>query len=221
VSLVFPPSAKVYGRVALALVIWFSLLTIGAVWYYGTPKYTRVGYQPNQPINFSHAQHVGELGMDCRACHNHVEESPHANVPDLQTCMNCHGTQYGNIKGQADSLAALRTAFGGGAAVRWNRLHQAPDYAYFNHAVHVRRGVSCVECHGQINEMEIVRHDQPLTMGWCLECHRDPIERLRPADKVTDLDWRPDDAARHEAFLKYMEDEVGINPPVNCTGCHR
>lgn len=151
------------------------------------PKYTRVGYQPTQPAAFDHSLHVNQLGMDCRYCHTGVEKSSHSNVPGTQTCMNCH-TQ---IKSQSSKLSAVRDSWKTGNPVPWVRIHKAPDYVYFNHAVHVNRGVSCVACHGHVNHMEVVYHAKPHSMGWCLECHRAPENHLRPLDQVTNLDWEP------------------------------
>ena len=140
-------------------------------------------------------------------------------MPSTQTCLNCHGAALGAIKATSAALAPLRDAEATGRPLAWARVHKVPDYAYFNHAVHVRRGVSCVSCHGKINEMEVVWHTEPLTMSWCLECHRDPWPRLRPADKVTDLDWSSDPGFA-EVFREAMAD-VGIRPPQDCSGCHR
>jgi hypothetical protein len=191
---------------------------VAGVWAYFTPKYTRVGYMPNQPVPFSHALHAGQLGMDCRYCHSNVEVSSHANVHSTQTCMGCHSViQQGNPK-----LQAVYESWETGKPIEWIRIHQVPDYAYFNHAVHVARGVSCLSCHGQINEMEVVYHDQPQSMGWCLECHRAPENHLRPIDKVYDLDWRPahEGLDQKELGLR-LKQEWHVNPPEDCSACHR
>ncbi|MEM8883267.1 MAG: cytochrome c3 family protein [Planctomycetota bacterium] len=194
-----------------------GVIAIAAIAYYATPAYTRVGYAPRQPINFSHKLHVGGLGMDCRHCHTHVGESPHANVPSMQTCLNCHGTRLGNVAGGSAALRHLREAEETGRPVEWARVHKVPDYAYFNHAVHVKRGVSCVSCHGRIDEMEVVRHEEPLSMSWCLECHRNPAPHVRPADKVYDLAWQ----GSSEEIGRQLIEQAGIKPPEDCSGCHR
>lgn len=226
-SLVFPRSSRrVFLTLVGALLVAGGMVTVGVA-YYATPAYTRVGYAPTQPVAFSHAQHVGQLGLDCRYCHNHVGESPHSNVPSTQVCMNCHGPQWGNIKGTAASLAPLREAFAADRPLPWVKVHRVPDYAYFNHAVHVARGVSCVSCHGQINEMPVVFHSKPLTMSWCLECHRDPGPSLRPADQVTNLEWTPatdptfGGLGTQEQFIDHLITNAGIMPPQDCSGCHR
>lgn len=222
----FPREWRRYFRLVFGVGAALLLLAVAATAYYVTPKYWRVGYEPFQPIRFSHRLHAGELGMDCLYCHSHVAESPHSNVPSTQTCLNCHGENRGNIRAREPAFLALREAAATGLPIRWARVHRVPDYAYFHHAVHVRRGVSCVSCHGRVDQMEVVRHVEPLSMGWCLGCHRDPAPHLRPADAVTDLDWSAETDPRfrdrsREAFVRRLLDEVGIQPPENCAGCHR
>ena len=220
-STVFPPRSRDYFRIALFVLGATGVLVASAVAYYVTPAYTRVGYEPMQPMRFSHKLHVGGLGMQCLHCHNHVGDSPHANIPSTQTCLNCHGTKFGNVAGQSAALAPLRAAGESGHALEWARVHKVPDYAYFNHAVHVRRGVSCVSCHGRIDQMEEVRHEKPLSMSWCLDCHRNPAPNLRPADKVFDLDWEFGSDEEQEQFARKLIQTAGIQPPLNCSGCHR
>ena len=216
---VFSPNIDRYLKTAGLLLAGLGAIVVASIAYYATPKYTRVGYEPVQPIAFSHALHAGQLGMDCTWCHTHVGQSPHANVPHLRTCMNCHGEAYGNIKSNSVALAPLREAWASGQPVPWIQIHRLPDYAYFNHAVHVRRGVGCVTCHGKVNEMPVVRHAAPLSMAWCLDCHRDPAPHLRPAGEVTNLDWVA--GADADAFARALIDEARINPPTSCSGCHR
>jgi len=218
-SRTFPPDSVRYLKLGTFLLAALGALVVMGIWYYGSPAYARVGYQPVQPVRFSHAIHAGRVGLDCTFCHNHVGESPHANVPSTQTCLNCHSAKLGNIKATSAALAPLREAEASGRPIAWARIHKVPDYAYFNHAVHVSRGVACVSCHGRINEMEVVRHVEPLTMSWCLECHRDPWPQLRPADKVTDFDWTSEPILA-EVFAEHLSD-VGIRPPQDCSGCHR
>lgn len=217
-SNLFPKSAN---KLPLQILIFIGL-TVGIVSaginYYATPKYTRVGYAPTQPVPFSHALHAGQLGMDCRYCHSNVEKSGHANIPTAQTCMNCHN----QVKTDSPLLAPVREAYESGGSVPWVKIHQAPDYVYFNHSVHVARGVSCVECHGQINEMEVVSHAKPLSMGWCLDCHREPEKFVRDPKLVTNLDWKHPggEKARVEEGKKFVHD-WNIQPPQSCSGCHR
>lgn len=214
---IFPRSAnRAPLQVIIALMVLASTVA-AAVWYYYPPHYTRVGYMPKQPVYYSHKIHVDQLGLDCRYCHSYVDQSGHANIPDSQTCMNCHS----QVRTTSPALAPIRESYTSGEPVEWVRIHQMPDYVYFNHSVHVNRGISCVECHGQINEMTEVWHDKTLTMGFCLDCHRNPDEFVRPLDKVYDLTWQPEN---REAFLAQAHARVvdwNINPPQSCSGCHR
>src|SRR2546430_5257807 len=216
-SKIFPKSVN---KLPLQIIVFLFILAgvvTAATTYYATPKYTRVGYQPVQPVPYSHALHVGQLGLDCRYCHSNVEKSGVANLPTAQTCMNCHS----QVKTDSPLLAPVRASYASGEPVPWVRIHQAPDYVYFNHSVHVNRGVSCFECHGQINQMDVVYHAKPLSMGWCLECHRNPEGRIRPLNQITNLDWRPEQMADHDKWAaKFIKDNK-ITPPQSCTGCHR
>ncbi|MBZ0257223.1 cytochrome c family protein [bacterium] len=184
--------------------------------YYGfAPSTTDVGYAPKQPVPYSHAMHAGELGIDCRYCHNTVDQSKQASIPPTQTCMNCHT----NIRPDSEKLLAVRESFASGMPVEWVRVHDLPDFVYFNHSAHVTRGVSCVSCHGRIDKMEVVEQKKPLSMGWCLDCHRNPEKFLRPLDKVYDLGWAPEEdqlviGARIKELYK-------LNPSTDCSTCHR
>ncbi|HJK94672.1 MAG TPA: cytochrome c3 family protein [Polyangiaceae bacterium LLY-WYZ-15_(1-7)] len=183
------------------------------VWYYFSPKHLQVGYAPEQPVPYSHRLHAGELGMDCRYCHSNVEYGAYASVPPTQTCMGCHSIVWP----ESGKLAPIRESWETGESVEWVKAHVIPDHAYFNHSVHVSAGVGCVSCHGRIDQMEVVRVDQPIAMQWCLECHRDPGPNLRPPSEVTNMEWEPDDE-----WLAAMDEHVAaVNPPEHCSGCHR
>lgn len=216
-SNIFPKSAnRLPFQISLYLVVLVGIATAG-VTYYMTPKYTRVGYAPVQPVPYSHALHVGQLGLDCRYCHSNIEKAGYANLPTAQTCMNCHSM----VKKDSPLLAPVRHSYETGEPVPWVKIHQVPDYAYFNHAIHVNRGVSCVECHGKINEMDVVRHAQPLSMSFCLDCHRNPAPRLREKADIFNLD-SPTIAEKQgiQAATKFVHD-WNIRPPQTCTACHR
>jgi len=199
---------------------WVGLLALGAPLYLVVllwmvleqPETLRVGYQPDQPVPYSHALHVGELGLDCRYCHSVVERSNKAAVPPAATCMNCHSTVHAN----RDTLLPIRQAFGEGEPVRWTRVTDLPDYVYFNHSAHVTRGVGCEMCHGRIDQMVKVYQAKPLTMSWCLECHRDPEPRLRKPENVTVMGYKP--APGEGATVR---NDLHINPPTDCSTCHR
>lgn len=192
---------------------------LAGIWYYFTPKYTRVGYEPDQPVPFSHKIHVEQLGMDCRYCHSFVEVASHSNVPTTQTCITCHGS--GKVQSDNPKLTAVVNSWESGNPVRWNRVHQVPDYAYFNHAVHVNRGVSCYSCHGDVSAMEVVYQHEPQSMAWCLECHRAPENHLRPPEEVFNMKWKPVASVSQQDIGMAFKKEWDVNPPTTCGGCHR
>jgi hypothetical protein len=190
---------------------------LGVLTYYGgDPASINLGYQPEQPVPYSHALHAGELGIDCRYCHTTVETSAAANIPPTQTCMNCHQ----NILPDSEKLAPIRASFESGLAVPWVRVHDLPDYVYFDHSAHVTRGVACVECHDRVDRMEVVYQAEKLTMGWCLNCHIDPDSRLRDPARVTDMNWSPDPADRDETGAQIRE-KYDLHPSEDCSTCHR
>jgi hypothetical protein len=186
------------------------------LWYGASPKTTDVGYAPEQPIPYSHALHAGELGIDCRYCHNTVEQTAHAAIPATETCMNCHQ----RIKTKSPKLEVLRDSWTEGTAVQWKKVHDLPDYVYFNHSAHVRRGVGCVSCHGRIDQMEVVFQHETLSMGWCLDCHRNPDPNLRPTAEVTNMTWAAPEGDA-VALGKQLRAERGLNPSTDCSTCHR
>jgi hypothetical protein len=188
---------------------------IGAIGYYGSPEFTEVGYRPAQPLPYSHNLHAGDLGMDCRYCHWAVELSDHANVPSTQTCMNCHQL----ILTGSEKLLRLRESWSAEVPLRWVRVHKLPEYAYFEHAAHLAAGVGCSSCHGNVAQMIEVMQVEPLSMGWCLQCHRAPDDHLRPRNQVMLMEWNPEPA--HDEFVSQWKRDKMINPPVDCSGCHR
>ena len=203
-----PTIAAVGGAVGLIAVV-------GLVWYYFSPKYTDMGYRPVQPVPYSHKLHAGDLGIDCRYCHTSVENQAHANIPPTQTCMNCHTL----VKPDSDKLALVRESFETKRPIQWVRVHNLPGYAYFNHGVHINAGVGCISCHGNVAQMEVVQLAEPLSMGWCLDCHRNPEPNLRPVDQVTNMNWQPPDDMVE--LGKRLREAKKINPPTQCSACHR
>lgn len=218
----FPSSINSVPWKLGVIVMTLAATTIAGVTYYWTPEWSRVGYMPTQPVAYNHYLHVEQLGLDCRYCHTYVDESGHANVPDAGTCMGCHShVQSPVIEPNSPKIAPIKRSYETGDPVEWVRIHQVPDYVYFNHAVHVNRGISCVECHGNVNEMEVVWHDKSLSMKFCLDCHRNPEEALRPLDEVYNLNWTPEDAVAHAEWAKEQVVNWNVNPPQSCSGCHR
>jgi len=195
----------------------FVILTgaVGFIWYFFSPEYTDVGYRPKQPVAYSHKVHAGNLGIDCRYCHTGVESQAQANVPPTRTCMNCHTM----VNTDSEKLALVRESFATQQPIEWIRVHNLPDYAYFNHSAHMTAGVGCVSCHGRVDQMEEVTLSEPLSMGWCLDCHRNPDGHLRPLDQVTNMKWEP--PADQAEFARTVRTEKDINPPTECSGCHR
>ena len=192
-----------------------TTLLILLLWYYGSPNYTDVGYRPNQPVEYSHKLHAGDLGIDCRYCHWGVEESAHSNIPSTKTCMNCH-TLIGTDN---DKLLPVRESWANKEAIQWVRVHKLPDYAFFDHSAHINAGVGCSSCHGNVAEMDKVIQKESLSMSWCLDCHREPDQHLRPISEVTSITWTP--PTNHSEFVAKWKNEKNINPPVDCSGCHR
>ena len=204
-----------------------SSVALGLYWF-GSPKYYEVGHAPEQPIPFSHKKHVGEMGMDCRFCHSNVEHSHEANIPPGQTCMNCHR----QVKTDSLKLAPLRDLFTNptdaaeplkekeNANLKWKKVHDLPDYAYFDHSAHLNAGVGCKSCHGRIDQMEVVRQEKELSMAWCLDCHRDPAKHIRPDHvSVTDMHWEAGSLDKKESQSLMLK--RNIKPPQDCASCHR
>ena len=221
-SKIFPKSAN---RLPLQIILYLFVLggiASAGINYYATNKWANVGYAPIQPVPYNHKLHAGELGIDCRYCHSNVEKSGFSNVPTAQTCMNCHS----QVKKDSPLLEVVRKSYETGQPVPWVQIHMVPDYVYFNHSVHVTRGISCVECHDRIDQMEVVAQAKPLSMGFCLDCHRAPEEHLRdtsdPEQKVTNLGWKhPGGQAGQLVQGGLLKTSLNIQPPTSCSGCHR
>jgi len=188
---------------------WFAFTMVRS------PYFNQVGVAREQPVPFSHKHHVEGLGIDCRYCHTGVEESRFAGIPPTETCMNCHSVVWKD----APILEPVRKSFAENKSLEWTRVHDLSDFVYFDHSVHVAKGVGCVSCHGQVNEMPLMWREKNLTMSWGLSCHRDPEKHLRPADKVTDMHWKPEDTPD----FKHPKVDTGgpVNQLTNCTVCHR
>lgn len=198
-----------------AILLVAPIYAIGILYYGGSPQTTDVGYSPEQPVPYSHALHAGQLGIDCRYCHTWSDVSSHIPIPPTATCMNCH-TQ---VTPESPKLLAVRESQATGKPVRWVRVHDLPDYVYFDHSAHITRGVGCVSCHGRIDHMEQVYQVEKLSMSWCLDCHRNPDPHLRPQEFITDMNWTPNE---DPAVLgKRLKQQNRINPSTDCSTCHR
>ncbi len=216
--LFFPQWIDRARPLAGVLAVIVPLYLIGVLYYAGWPTTTHLGYRPEQPVPFSHAKHAGELGVDCRYCHNTVEVAAHAAVPPTATCMNCHA----GIATDSDKLLTIQQSAADGQPVRWIRVHDLPDFVYFDHSAHVSRGVGCVSCHGRIDRMEQVEQMETLSMGWCLACHRNPAPHLRPRELVTQMEaWVADEdpALLQDRLLKQYN--IPEQASTDCSTCHR
>lgn len=184
---VFPKTANLLLPLIILMVVGGATYVPTVVAIGASPENTDVGYQPEQPVPYSHALHVGQLGLDCRYCHTTVDKAAFAALPPTQTCMNCHT----NVRTDSEKLKPVRDSWATGRSINWVEVHDLPDYAYFNHSAHVNKGVSCVQCHGRIDHMgeEGVHQVKNLSMGWCIDCHRNNEKVLWPKDQVTHLDW--------------------------------
>jgi len=168
-----------------------------------------------QPVQFSHKHHAGQLGIDCRYCHTSVEEAARASVPPTKTCINCHA----QIWADSPYLEPVRASLRSGLPIRWIKVHDLPDFVYFNHGVHVSKGVGCVSCHGRVDQMNQVWQASSLQMEWCLDCHRHPERHVRPREHVFDLAWTP--PAGQETLGRQLVHDYAIHARVDCSTCHR
>lgn len=212
---VFPRWINRLREIVAVVAVMVPVYLVLLIAYGLSPRTTAVGYMPEQPVPYSHALHVGQLGIDCRYCHTTVEKAAFAAIPPTATCMNCHQ----NIRRESPKLLPVRESYATGLPVAWIKVHDLPDYVYFNHSAHVSRGVGCASCHGRVDKMETVYQAEPLSMAWCLDCHRQPERHLRPVEFVTAMDWTPNEDP--VALGSRLRQERGINPSTDCSTCHR
>ena len=209
----FPPWTN-HLRRFLVVAVTGTAIYLGAVATFGfSARAIDRGYQPKQPVPFSHRLHAGQLGLDCRYCHSTVERQAHAAIPPTETCMGCHT----RIHPTSPKLTPVRESWATGKSIPWVRVHDLPDYAYFNHAAHVQKGVGCASCHGRIDQMDVVYQAHDLSMSWCLDCHRNPEPHLRPKSLVTQMDYKPGDPETQ----KQLRVANNVNPLQSCGTCHR
>lgn len=211
---IFPRKANILPTLSLIASLGGSIIAVLFIWYYFSPEYTDVGYMPEQPVEYSHRFHVGELGLDCQYCHTNVTVAAHSNIPATQTCMNCHS----QIKRDSDKILPIRESFASGESIEWIKVHHLPDYARFSHAIHTNNGVGCETCHGRVDQMEVVSQAEPLAMGWCLQCHRQPEQYLRPNSEITTMGYSQPENFIERNLQRVLEE--GIKPPTICSACH-
>ena len=214
---IFRPSANLASRVTL---LGVAALTIGAIgWWWAWPRsdfVRHVRWTVNQPVPFSHEHHVGGLGVDCRFCHTSVELSSSAGLPPTYTCMTCHSQIWTN----AALLAPVRQSLADDKPIVWNRVNNFPDYVYFNHSIHIAKGVGCASCHGDVERMPLSYKAKSLTMQFCLDCHRDPGPNLRPQNEIYNTQWRRSADTPPPAALM-AQYHVGGRTLTDCSICHR
>ena len=213
---IFHRSANTISRVSIfgGLFIIAGLLVLTAE-LDRTPWVTEAHVPREQPIQFSHERHVAGNGIDCRYCHTSVEDSSFAGIPPTKTCMNCHSEIFSN----SPFLAPVRDSFANNKPLEWTRVHDLPDFVYFNHSIHVNKGVGCTTCHGQVDRMPLMWQEASLKMEWCLDCHRNPEKYVRPRDQVFSVDYR---APSNQAELgARLVKEYDIQKLTSCSTCHR
>ncbi len=198
------------GVFAGPVVLGFALMGFNR-----SPYITQVGLPKGQPVQFSHEHHAGALGIDCRFCHTSVETSSYANIPPMKTCMTCHSQIWVN----SVMLAPVRESYASRVPLQWNRVHDLPDFAYFNHSIHVNKGFGCSTCHGRVDKMPLVYREQPLFMSWCLNCHRNPEKYVRPESQIFTMGWRP--PANQATLGPQLVKQNQIRKLDDCYVCHR
>lgn len=218
-SQIFHRSSNIYSRLSILAIAVVAAGLGGAVGLLQLSGYnTNQGEFVEQPIQFSHAHHVGGIGIDCRYCHTSVEESAFANIPPTKTCMNCHS----QIWNTAPILEPVRASFRDNTPLQWNRVNDLPDFVYFNHSIHVKKGVGCATCHGPVDKMPLMYQEATLQMSWCLDCHRNPAKFIRPRQEVFNMNWqRPaDDPGLGERLVRDYK-IASVEQLISCSTCHR
>jgi len=216
---VFSPIHNMLARLSLILVIGGVVGVLGFLDLYHRSPYVRyTNVSATQPVPFSHKHHAN-LGIDCRYCHTSVEDSSFANIPPTKTCMNCHNVMWN----EAPMLEPIRDSWANKEPLEWNRVHDLPDFVYFDHSIHVNKGIGCSTCHGEVDKMPLIRKEHALFMKWCLDCHRDPANFIRPREEITNMDFDPHSLSREdreELVAKYHVD-TKAHRLTNCSICHR
>ena len=213
---IFRRSANTLSKVSIfGLLSLVGGLVLLAIVLSRSSYVTRQQIFVEQPLQFSHMHHVTDDGIDCRYCHTSVETSSFAGIPPTKTCMNCHAVLFAN----ASFLEPVRASFRDNRPLRWVRVHDLPDFVYFNHSIHIKKGVGCETCHGRIDQMPLTYQQNSLLMEWCIDCHRNPAPNLRPREEITTMGYRP---AKDQAELgPELMKAYNVNPSTSCSTCHR
>ncbi|GMT97476.1 cytochrome c3 family protein [Corallococcus caeni] len=207
------------SRLSAAMLLAVPAIAIGGLLaYVRSPHVTNQAHPVEQPIEFDHRHHAGDEQIDCRYCHWTVEKSPSAGIPSTTVCMSCHA----QVWNKSPYLTEVRKAFFADQPIPWVRVHNLPDFVYFNHSIHVGKGVGCATCHGRVDQMGAIEQSAPLTMSWCLDCHRNPGPNLRPQEFITSMTWAPPtEKAEATALAEKLSKEYDVHSRTSCSTCHR
>jgi len=215
-SQIFHRSANTLSKVSIfGILSLVGGLVLLAIVLARSTYVTRAHEFVEQPLQFSHMHHVTDDGIDCRYCHTSVETSSFAGIPPTKTCMNCHSVLFAN----AAFLEPVRASFRDNRPLHWVRVHDLPDFVYFNHSIHVKKGIGCESCHGRVDQMPLMYQENSLLMEWCINCHKNPQDYVRPRSEITTMGYRP--AVAQSVLGPQLVNEYRINPPLNCSTCHR
>ena len=215
-SALFSPRSNAIFRLVVVLLVAGAGGTVAALMgYWRVPYGTGQQEQVVQPVQFDHRHHVKDDLIDCRYCHTTVDRAASAGIPSTELCLNCHA----QVWNKSPLLDLVRASWLANQPIAWPRDHKLPDFVYINHANHGNKGVGCGECHGRVDQMAAIQQVQPLTMGWCLDCHNDPYPRLRPPEEVTSMTWKPDGDPTEVG--KALAKKHDIKPRTSCYTCHR
>jgi len=218
-SQIFHPSMNTISRVTIFGAV-FILIGVGLIINYlvRSPFFTQVNVAKEQPVPFSHLHHVDQLGLDCRYCHTSVEDASFAGIPPTETCMTCHS----QVWTEAEMLEPVRESFRTGTPLQWNRVYDLSDFVYFNHSIHVNKGIGCESCHGPVDQMPLTWKAETLHMEWCLSCHRHPEENIRPAADVLTMGWEPEGTTQAALGAQLVvQNNINAEPLDDCSICHR
>jgi cytochrome c7-like protein len=212
----FPPSANTLAKVSIAAVVLLAGGAFGAAYIIDRGAWnTDVQVAPDQPIPFSHKHHVKDDGLDCRYCHTSVEYSSFAGLPPTETCMTCHSQIWAN----ASLTQPIRDSWASGKSIEWTRVHALPDFVYFNHSIHINKGIGCSTCHGKVDEMPLMYRVNALNMNWCINCHRQPEEYIRPKSEVFNIAYVY--PSNQPELGRQLVKEYKVQSLTDCVTCHR
>ena len=214
----FPRWTNSVSKVMAVTTLLVPVVAIGALWYTArTPFVTNEGIEYDQPVQFDHRHHNWEQGIDCRYCHTSVEVSATAGIPSTTLCIGCHN----QVWNKSPRLEPVRKAFFEQKPIEWIRVHDVPEFVYFNHSIHVNKGVGCITCHGRVDQMPVIHQAMPMTMQWCIACHRTPGPSLRPVELVTNMTWIPPTGEAGTKLAADLIEKYDVKPRSSCTTCHR